>query len=223
MTEKRYKEEKAFIKAAHIISVIFSPIYIPFIAFLALFLFSYLSILPLAYKAIVLGTVYGFTILMPVLLTFLLRKINLRLAGNEYQKQRYLPLLLTFVSYILCLVIMFRLHLPWYMNNIIVVVLLILLVCVIANLKWPLSEHMAGMGALIGGLVAFSELFNYNPTGWLCLCILVAGLLGTARIILQRHTLGEVLIGFAVGLLCALLLLHPGSRLLIYLFSHTVQ
>lgn len=223
MTEKQYNEEKALIKAAHILSVIFSPIYLPFIAFLALFLFSYLSILPLQFKAIVLGIVYGFTILMPVLFTFLLRKINLHLAGDGHQKQRYLPLLLTFVSYILCLVIMFRLHLPWYMNNIVVVVLLILLICIIANLKWQLSEHMAGMGALIGGVVAFSELFHYNPTGWLCLCILVAGLLGTARIILQHHTLGEVSSGFAVGLLCSLLLLHPGSRLLIYLFSHALR
>ena len=88
------------------------------------------------------------------------------------------------------------------------------------NLKWKLSEHMAGAGGIVGGLVAFSELFGYNPVGWLCIFILVAGMLGSARIILRHHTQGEVLGGFAVGLLCSLAALHPGSKLLIYLFSY---
>ena len=48
--------------------------------------------------------------------------------------------------------------------------------------------------------------------------ILVAGVLGTARIILRHHTLGEVMGGFAVGLLCSLLVLHPLSNILFRIF-----
>ena len=77
---------------------------------------------------------------------------------------------------------------------------------------------MAGAGAVIGGLVAFSALFSYNPVWWLCLFILVAGVLGTARIILRHHTLGEVMGGFAVGLICSLLVLHPLSNILFRIF-----
>lgn len=94
-----------------------------------------------------------------------------------------------------------------------------MIICVIVNLKWKLSEHMAGAGAIIGGLVAFSALFGYNPISWLCIFILIAGVLGTARIILQHHTLGEVMGGFAVGLICSLLVLHPLSKLVFRLFS----
>jgi hypothetical protein len=86
------------------------------------------------------------------------------------------------------------------------------------NLKWKLSEHMAGIGGVIGGLVSFSALFGYNPVGWLCLFILIAGILGSARIVLGHHTLGEVLSGFAVGLICALLVLHPVSNILFRVF-----
>ena len=118
------------------------------------------------------------------------------------------------------LLTMRQLNLPWYMNGIILAALLTLIICVAFNLRWKLSEHMAGAGGIVGGLVAFSELFGYNPVGWLCIFILVAGMLGSARIILRHHTQGEVLGGFAVGLLCSLAALHPGSKLLIYLFSY---
>ena len=71
---------------------------------------------------------------------------------------------------------------------------------------------------VIGGLISFSALFGYNPVGWLCLFILIAGILGSARIVLGHHTLGEVLSGFAVGLICALLVLHPVSNILFRVF-----
>ena len=77
---------------------------------------------------------------------------------------------------------------------------------------------MAGIGGIIGGLISFSELFGYNPVWWLCLFILVAGVLGSARIILRHHSLGEVLSGFGVGFICALLVLHPLSNVLFRIF-----
>ena len=77
---------------------------------------------------------------------------------------------------------------------------------------------MAGMGGVIGGLVSFSALFGYNPVAWLCVFILIAGVLGSARILLGHHTLGEVLGGFTVGLLVSVLVLHPMSNLLYRIF-----
>lgn len=55
--------DKTLIRAAKAVSVIFTPFSIPFVAFLILFVFSYLRIMPLQYKLIVLGVVYCFTIL----------------------------------------------------------------------------------------------------------------------------------------------------------------
>ncbi len=201
------------------ISAIFTPFSIPFLAFLILFIFSYLRIMPWQYKLIVLGVVYCFTILIPTLTIFIFRKINgFRPEELVERKKRYVPFILTITSYIFCLLMMHRLNIPWYMTGIILSALIMMVICVIFNLKWKLSEHMAGAGAVIGGLVAFSALFGYNPIWWLCLFILVAGILGTARIILQHHTLGEVMGGFAVGLVCSLLVLHPLSNILFRIF-----
>ena len=212
------QDDKTLIRTAQVVSAVFTPFSIPFLAFLILFLFSYLSIMPIQYKLIVLGIVYCFTIMIPVLAIFIFKKIN-GFSAQELgeRKKRYVPFFLTITSYVFCLLMMNRLNIPWYMSGIILSALFMMIICIIVNLRWKLSEHMAGAGAIVGGLVAFSALFGYNPVWWLCLAILVAGILGTSRIILGHHTLGEVLTGFAVGLGCALMVLHPASNSM-YLF-----
>ena len=217
--EQHIVADRSLIRTARVISAIFTPFSIPFLAFLILFLFSYLRIMPIQYKLIVLGVVYCFTILMPTLTIFLFRKINgFSPEDLGERKRRFMPFLLTITSYVFCLVMMHRLNIPWYMTGIILAALIMMVICIIVNLKWKLSEHMAGVGAIVGGLVSFSALFGYNPIWWLCLFILIAGVLGTARIILQHHTLGEVLVGFVVGLICSLLVLHPLSNILFRIF-----
>lgn len=211
--------DKNLIRTARVVSAIFTPFSIPFLAFLILFIFSYLRIMPLQYKLIVLGVVYCFTILMPTLTIFIFRKINgFSPQDLAERKRRFVPFILTITSYVFCLLMMHRLNIPWYMTGIILASLIMMVICIVVNLRWKLSEHMAGSGAIIGGVVAFSALFGYNPLNWLCLFILIAGVLGTARIILQHHTLGEVIGGFVVGLVCSLLVLHPVSNILFRIF-----
>lgn len=182
--EQHIVADRSLIRTARVISAIFTPFSIPFLAFLILFLFSYLRIMPIQYKLIVLGVVYCFTILMPTLTIFLFRKINgFSPEDLGERKRRFMPFLLTITSYVFCLVMMHRLNIPWYMTGIILAALIMMVICIVVNLKWKLSEHMAGVGAIVGGLVSFSALFGYNPVWWLCLFILIAGVLGTARII----------------------------------------
>ncbi|MDO4163738.1 MAG: hypothetical protein Q4D56_05040, partial [Bacteroides sp.] len=217
--EEHIIADKTLIRASKVISALFTPFSIPFLAFLILFIFSYLRIMPLQYKLIVLGVVYSFTILLPMLTIFIFRKINgFSPIDLMERKRRFMPFILTIISYVFCLFMMHRLNIPWYMTGIILAALIMMIICVILNLRWKLSEHMAGSGAIVGGLVAFSALFGYNPVWWLCLFILIAGILGTARLILSHHTLGEVIGGFAVGLVCSLLVLHPLSNILFRVF-----
>jgi len=197
-------------RIARVISAFFSPYYIAFVSFLILFIFSYLRIMPLQYKFIVLGVVYGFTILIPQLTIFIFRKMNGYTVDDMAQrKQRYVSLFLYLISYVFCLIIMHRLSIPWYMTGIIFTVLILMTACLILNLRWRISEHMAGAGATIGGLVAFSMLFGYNPLWWLCILILVTGIVGSARIVLGHHSLGEILAGFIVGIASSFMVLHP--------------
>lgn len=217
--KRKLTTEKSLRQGARVVSALFTPFTIPFLAFLILFLFSYLSMMPMGYKLVVMGVVCCFTILLPTLTIFLFRRINgLTREEMGQRKQRFTPFLLTIISYIFCLMLMHRMNMPWYMSGIILAALVMMVICVLFNLKWKLSEHMAGAGAVVGGVVAFSVLFGYNPVGWLCVFILVAGTLGSARIVLGHHTVGEVLGGFLVGFVCSLLVLHPVSNMLFRIF-----
>ena len=64
-------KEKHIILSARIISMVFTPLYLPLVGLAALFLFSYLSMLEWNYKAVVLLIVYLFTVLLPTLLTMI--------------------------------------------------------------------------------------------------------------------------------------------------------
>ena len=178
----------------------------PIVAFLILFFFSYLRILPLGYKLRVLLMVYCFTVLLPMIGIYLLHKVNgWTLHELSYREKRFIPYGLTILSYIGCLLTMYRIHLPRYMGGIIIASLLCMVICTIINIKWKISTHMASCGMIIGGSLSFSLIFQFNPTWWLCLFILLAGMLGSARIILRQHTLNEVTGGFFVGLFCGII------------------
>lgn len=138
--EQHIIADRTLIRTARVISGILTPFSIPFLAFLVLFLFSYLRIMPLQYKLIVLGIVYCFTILMPTMTIFLFRKVN-GFARQDLsdRKKRYVPILLTIISYVFCLMMMHKLNIPWYMTGIILASLVVLVICIIVNLKWKLS------------------------------------------------------------------------------------
>src|SRR3712207_9460245 len=77
-------------------------------------------------------------------------------------------------------------NLPWYMTGVILASLLVSVVCVIANLRWKLSEHMAGAGGIIGGRGAGRAVFWENSGVSVCLFILIIRGVGAAGL-----TLGE--------------------------------
>ena len=62
--------------------------------------------------------------------------------------------------------------------------------------------HMPHFG-VAGALFAFAEYLDFNPVWWLCLIFVIAGMVGTSRMILRQHSLGQVVGGFWVGFLCA--------------------
>lgn len=209
--ESNTQKPFSFHIARHI-SVLCAPYLIPTVAFLALFAFSYLRIMPLRFKLIVTGMVFCFTVILPFIAIYLSRYIFARTDVHAERRSRLLAYFFCLTSYLACFIIMSRLNIPWYMSGIVLAYLVTMVIMLVAHLKWKWCEHSAGMGLLIGGLVSYSALFAYNPVFWLCILILLAGVVGSARIILGQHSFGDVLAGFVVGLISALLVLHPVSN-----------
>lgn len=196
-------KDKYLIQVSKIISLLFKPFYFPVIAFIALMLFSYMSLLPLSVKLTVLVIVYVFTVVLPLLSIYMYRKINGWTRHQaSHRARRMVPYLLSMICYGCCLYVMTRMRMPHFMNGILAGALAIQLVCTVINRWYKISTHSAAAGGVIGALLAFSVIFSFNPTWWLCLTIVIAGAVGSSRIVLRQHTLLQVGLGTVVGFIC---------------------
>ena len=192
------------ILAARIVSMLFTPFYLPLVGMLALFIFSYLRIFPFAYKLQVLLLVYLFTILLPTFIIHLYRRYQgwtlLQLGTKE---RRMIPYVISIICYLACYYIMSVLHIPHFMGRILVAALMVQIICAIIHIWWKISTHTAAIGGVAGALMAFAHIFTFNPLGWLSVIVVLAGVLGTSRMILRQHTLSQVVAGFLLGVVTA--------------------
>lgn len=199
------KRDKTIILAARVVSLVFTPFYLPILGLIALFTLSYLRQMPWPFKLEVLIMVYVFTVLLPTVLIHLYRRYQgwtLIQLGNK--ERRMVPYVISILCYFACAYWMDYMHIPHFMSNIVTAALFIQIVCALINVWWKISTHTAAIGGVAGALFVFAEVFAFNPVWWLCLVFIVAGILGTSRMILRQHSLLQVMAGFLVGIVCAI-------------------
>lgn len=127
-------KNKYLILTAQVISMLFSPFYFPVVAFIVLLIFSYMKLFPLGYKISLLAMVYLFTIVMPRLGIYVYRRIN---GWTRHQlgrrERRFVPYLLSIVSYACLLFLMQRMHMPRFTLSIIITALVLQIICALLN------------------------------------------------------------------------------------------
>lgn len=100
-------KEKEIIFTAKVLSVLFTPFYLPILGLLILFIFSYLSLLPLTYKLFLLLMFYLFTVFLPTaLIRFYRRYQGWTLIELGSRERRAIPYVISIFSYLLCYYIM---------------------------------------------------------------------------------------------------------------------
>ncbi len=197
--------EKRLMKIARVLSIVFSPFYTPVWILIVLFFNSYLQMLPIEYRLFLLFTVFIFTVFIPRLGINIFRMVmswtHWQLSHREH---RHMPYLLTICSYTVCLVVLSRINVVMFVRGVVMAAFVSQIICVFINAWWKVSTHMVGMGGMVGALIAFSNLFYFNPMWYVCALILLSGALGTSRIILRQHSLAQVIVGFIIGFVCSL-------------------
>ena len=190
-------KEKDIILAARVISMVFTPFYLPMVGLAALFLFSYLGLMPWGYKLTVLGLVYLFTILLP---TFLIRLYRHYQGWKPFdlivRERRMVPYVISIVCYSVCYYLMSMAHIPHFMGSILVAAVLIQVVCALINTWWKVSVHEAAIGGVTGALLAFAIIFTFDPIWWFCLTLFLSGIVGTSRMMLRQHSLSQIVVGW---------------------------
>lgn len=194
-------QQRAILLMARYISLVFTPFYLPLMGLAALFAFTYLGMTPWLNKLVALFIVYCFTILFPTRLSHIYRRYQgwslFKLISRE---GRMVPYIIFILSYTACFHVMNALHFPHFMSSIVMAAIAIQIICAIINHRWKISTHTAAIGGTNGAVVAFSLILGFNPLWWFCLLTLLAGVVGTGRMLLRLHTLGEIVGGYLVGL-----------------------
>lgn len=123
----------------------------------------------------------------------------------DTQKERYIPIL---VMFIYCLVLFFYINYLINVNRLIVPKFLTMLplsgvavtaVFIIVNRWRKISIHAAAAGILVGFILAYI-LQQVEYELWVfTISLLVTGIVMSARLYLQKHTLSEVIIGWLIG------------------------
>ncbi|MBQ8968417.1 MAG: phosphatase PAP2 family protein [Bacteroidaceae bacterium] len=202
----KVKERTAINVAAKALSRVFRPSYYPLVGFIILLTCTYLSLLPWAMRLGLLLLVALLTLFVPFLGVEAYRRMR-HLTRQELllRNNRLVPYILHIICYGVLLHFLNSIHAPTFMGGIVVISLLVQSVCTVINLWWKISMHSAGVGAIMGALVTYAAVFNFNPVWWLCLSILVSGLVNSSRMFLRQHTLWQVLGGTVVGFVCGLI------------------
>lgn len=200
--------EKKIINMAKIVSIIFTPFYWPTFGLLLLLIFSRMSQIPFSVKLQIVAIVYFFTILLPTLLIRLYRKYNgwshFQLGNKE---RRMIPYIISIICYFSCYYILNFFHVAHFMSIVIIFAILTQIMCAIVNVWWKISTHTAGVGGITGAIYFFSLYLNFNLMWWLCLLILIGGIVGSSRMILRQHSLSQVVMGYILGFLVTLTVL----------------
>jgi hypothetical protein len=195
---------------AKIISYLFHPLLIPVIGLWFIFhTHSYLSfiITPELQRALYI-VVFIVTFVFPVLSSLLLLILG-RISSLEMEtpNERRLPYLLTAIYYSLgYYMLTTKVPLPEQLNLLLLGANISVVLTMLINIKWKISAHAIGIGGLIGALLGFSHQLQINIINELIMVLLIAGLVGYARLRLNSHIPSQIYVGYLLGFLCEFLL-----------------
>ena len=192
---------------AKVLDAIFMPIILPTVGVMILFMTSGFIAYSEKYIFTTIWVYFTFSLLLPAILITLFRLYQ---GWSKQQllerERRTVPYALTIICYLFCYYMLCIYHIQYQIKYIIITALIILVACSLLNQKTNISTHCAAMGGITGLFIIYSlQHFQFNPTWWLCLVIIISGVIGSCQILLRHHDLSQTLIGYGIGIMAAIL------------------
>jgi len=192
--------------AAQIISVLFHPLLLPTYTFLYVMYINPYIVGGWASPQMKIAILQVFinSFMFPVLFMVLLKGLgfvdNLELKTRE---ERFVPFIATMIFYIWTYFVFKRSGLPEIFSDIILAATMAIVLAFITTIFYhKISLHGIGMGLVFAFCINTFAMSSLNLLPMVFLIVLLSGVVGTARLILQAHQPRELYVGFAVGLLC---------------------
>lgn len=206
----RYATNRLLVAGARFFSSLLSPLLMPTYGALLVLWTSVLCLLPSGTRMMVLVMMLGITCVLPMIMIGILHHYGvIRDKRLENPQERTIPYAFGVLCYIGATFYLQHIHAPMWFVMFSAGGAVSCLIVLLINRWWKISAHATGIGGVLAllfqlhvqGLSAF-DLF------WVIIVtILLAGVLGTSRLLLKRHTVLQVLAGFGVGFICVSLMM----------------
>ncbi len=197
-------------KLARILSVILHPVLMP--TYALYFLLNHSTYFETTTSFFEKSALYSIvllnTLLLPVLISYILiRRGWIHSFEMAKREERVVPYISNAILLVVAYYMMRNLMLPKIFYLMILGAAGSVVIAVIINLKWKISIHMIGIGAIVGTFFGLSTFILVDLRFPILIAVLIAGLLGSARLTLGAHSSMQIYAGFFVGFFCEYLIL----------------
>ena len=114
-------------------------------------------------------------------------------------RDRIVPLLSAAVFYYIGFMLLNKARVFPVFKLFLIASVVVLVILLLITFKWKISTHMAAAGSLTATIFALSFRSGTNPVVAVVLAVFISGLVGTARLILQKNNLTQLAAGYFVG------------------------
>lgn len=198
-------------RTAQVISDLFSPIVLPaYMMALAMWI-SPLIVLPEKTRIVSMIVVAVLTALVPTAAILALIKLGrAKDVSLSSRSERVIPYIVGIVCYIATALFLKSIGAPDWLYVFYVGAALAAAVAYFITYRWKISAHSSAVSGVASALLwmGLHGLLIAGPLYWITGSILLCGLVGTSRLILGRHTLAQVLAGYALGFFSEWLVLY---------------
>ena len=197
---------------SHVISTVFQPLLMPTYGVMLLFMYTYFGVAYSNRFWHIVTPVMLFSFVIPGLLIYMLLRIGLISdLSLKVRKERFYPYFITLLSYSAMVIFYYKTQMPVWFLMMMAGSIAIMIIAILITLVWKISAHMFGVGGLVGGVMSVCYYIEHSNPYWLFIGLFIlAGSIGTSRLILKRHTLAQVIAGFLLGFSVAFLFVKLG-------------
>lgn len=191
---------------AQVVSYLAHPAFIPaFVAAILLFIHPInVLLVPFEIRIRIMAMILLNTLLFPTLIVFLLWRLGF--TKNMYlenQKERIIPLVASIIFYFWAYYVGRNIdYIPQALQQWLMGVFLCSCAAMFTNIFKKISLHTIGVGGFVAFCVWQQATDMHWGNGWLLIGLLVAGLVGTARLIRGAHEPSDVYAGYLAGAIC---------------------
>lgn len=187
---------------ADYVCVIFSPLLLPTYCMAVAMWITPLKELPERARLWSTMMVFLITSLIPMAIILgLIKSGHIHNFDITRRRERVIPLIAIGLCYLAAGIYLYRLHAPQWLAMLYFGGCVITFLYSIISPIWKISGHSSGMGTLIGMFVwiTVNHLTEISMMPWISIAILLTGIVGSARVYLNKHTVSQVIAGATIS------------------------